>query len=190
MHSTRNFATSPSAFQNRRSPLSPAVPASEVDTDFTTEHPRAAYLAGQRLPAPVPVVTGDPFATLRPLVRAFHRDKLRAFPLLEEDGFGVGTTTWHVELSGPDLREPVKARGANLVELLVELKRKWARERRATDTTRLLEECRRLAGAGALAEGFEQALEAECAGCRYSDFAAVAARFRSAAVQVGQQQVA
>ena len=45
-------------------------------------------------------------------------------------------------------------------------------------------------GSPFLDEDFEQALEAECQACRYSDFPFVAAKFRSAAVQLAQPQAA
>lgn len=179
----RAFATTghnPTQWSAPRSPLSRATPAHEVDTDFTTSDPKADYLAAART-AGAATYQPDLFAALRQLVRAFHSDALEAFPHLMEDGIAPATITWHVKISGPQLRQPVKAQHANLVDLVRELRKKWAVERRGTDVFRLVEECQRLLGGGCLEEDFEAALRRECAACHYTDFERVAAKFRSAA---------
>jgi hypothetical protein len=133
---------------------------------------------------------GRPLELLRAAVRAFAPTaKLRAFELLDEDGFHPAIYTYHVELSGPDVREKVKAKGVDPTEVAVTVKKAWAKERRDTEVARLIAECRRLVGSS-LEEDFERALKYEMQFCAASTFNILAAKWRRKSVAYANQQAA
>jgi hypothetical protein len=125
---------------------------------------------------------GKPLELLRTAVRAFAPTAvLQAYELLDEDGFHPAVYTYHVKLSGPEVRNAVKSKGTDPTAVAVAAKKAWARERRTTEVFRLVEECQRLVG-GCLEEEFEEALKYEMEGCAFSAFQTLAAKWRSKAV--------
>ncbi len=91
----------------RRSILSPAVPAREVDTDFTTSDPQADYLAAQRLGSDESSLSAA-FA----VITRFGREARTAFPDLAVEVFlveksdrsrGTYSPQWGVRASGSAL---------------------------------------------------------------------------------------
>jgi isopentenyl diphosphate isomerase/L-lactate dehydrogenase-like FMN-dependent dehydrogenase len=141
-------------------------------------------------PATAQPAAGKPLELLRAQVRAFAPNAvLQAYELLEEDGFHPAVYTYHVKLSGSEVRNAVKSKGADLTELLVAVRKAWAKERRDTEVTRLIEECRRLAGSS-LEEDFEQALRYEMQFCAASTFNTLAAKWRRKSVAYGNQKAA
>jgi hypothetical protein len=137
-----------------------------------------------------PPAAGRPLELLRAQIRAFAPNAvLEVYEYLKEDGFHPAVYTYGVKLSGPDVRNAVKSKGADITELVVAVRKTWAKERRDTEVARLIEECRRLAGSS-LEEDFEQALRYEMQFCAVSTFDTLAAKWRRKSVAYGNQQAA
>jgi hypothetical protein len=138
-------------------------------------------------PAPA---AGKPLETLRTAVKAFAPTAvLEMYEHLKEDGFHPAVYSYGVKLSGPEVRNAVKAKGINIADVVLAAKQAWRRERRATEVFRLVEQCQVIVG-GCLEEAFEEALKYEMEGCPFSSFDTLAAKWRSQSVGYAQQQAA
>lgn len=141
-----------------------------------------------KLPAPAAAPAADGLELLRRAVRGFAPTAcLKAFVLLEEDGFHPAVRTYHVMLSGTDVRNAVKTQGISIEEVAQEAKRAWAKERRSTDIFRLVEECQRIVG-GCLEEGFESSLVYEMQKCDATAFKTQATIWTRKAVAYAKQE--
>ncbi len=183
------FATSASPFASPRSPLSAAVPAADLDTDFTTEDPRAPYLVAER--APAAPVAGDVVTLLRLRAKSFAPTAfVDAFIHDREDADGV-TRLYCLQFHGPALREHLvfTVRQPTTELALQVAKAKYRTARRETQTIELIEQCQAIIG-GCLPEEMEARIRARCVACYFSDFQRVAAGFRCEAVALAEKQQA
>jgi hypothetical protein len=169
------------------------MPTHELDSPaWLADQPEGAGYTAQRgytptKPAPAAAPAADGLELLRRTVRGFAPTAvLRAFVLLEEDGFHPAVRTYHVKLSGADVRNAVKTQGISVEEVAQEAKKAWAKERRSTEIFRLVEECQRIVG-GCLDEDFESQLTYEMQRCDFTAFKTQATLWTRKAVAYAKQ---